>query len=775
MPLEALFSNSTPSIPRRSSLLSRFTAPLSNRNRNVAEFYVDPDDPWKLYFPSETVKGSVVLTITKPLPITHLVVCLHGHARVYKNQVVPGDGVAASGFLGPGRGSRGVEYLGNGFTSLFEDEVVLCGDGLLKKGIYKFKFELGFPQQRLPSSIDVSMPSHFKRDLLTKFDQFERGTVSYFVTATLTRPTTIAPTLSCDRRVLFQDMIDVGHTPIPKPRMISLEPISKRDMVKARVKQTSSDMVQESSSLGRTKYTEPDHSQHSKPSSANRPSLSPAPSDVSSTSAVTTSSQSFQIVNHPTPATGASTRNSETKSTSTSTSAKAITATVEVLRPGTLPGDVVPVKISISHTKPNVRGLVIVTLYRQGRIDMHPPIPLSPRNKGKRPEYEDVFPRSRTGLGGLHFSNSSPSSVFRKDLCQTSAMMIINPHTLAADVRASIRIPDDAFPTMANVPGGMIEFKYYTEVVIDVCGKLGESRFLPRISLTSPPQSFTNSNGNESGLQVTSNWADNILDTAQLRRGKNIIVCLFEITVGSKDSTRSSKRWNGVTPAGSQRSSNVPETHQSPIQGESYGDNEQDDEEYGYGGWPGYQGQGQEAQMHVPRFVPPPEPEEEVDEKTRLRREEALLLPSQPPEEIGPSSLRHVCAPSAPFIPEEEDLQQNRRIVGGEEGSYADRITPLAASTRSIDTIVPSYSRSYPSRVHTSNTDSLPDDKQELEWRRLMMQASAPPADADEGPSMPSGPSPRPSAPVVTEDDEYNAHTLNRDQDAGDHLPQYQQ
>jgi arrestin-related trafficking adapter 9 len=156
MPLENLFANSAPAVSRRTSILSRVTAPLANRNRNIAEFHVKPDDPWKVYSPGDTVTGCVVLTIVKPLPITHLVVCLHGHAKVYKNQVVPGDGLAASGFLGPGRGSRGVEYLGNGFTSLFEDEDVLCGEGLLKKGIYKFKFELGFPPGGLPSSIDVS-------------------------------------------------------------------------------------------------------------------------------------------------------------------------------------------------------------------------------------------------------------------------------------------------------------------------------------------------------------------------------------------------------------------------------------------------------------------------------------------------------------------------------------------------------------------------------------------------------------------------------------------
>lgn len=128
MPLESLFTNPAQSISGRTSLLSRFTAPLANRNRNVAEFFVELDDPWKAYFPGEIVKGCAVLKIAKNLPITHLVICLHGHAIVYKNQIVPGDGGATSGFLGAGRGSRGVEYLGNGFTSLFEDEVVLCGE-----------------------------------------------------------------------------------------------------------------------------------------------------------------------------------------------------------------------------------------------------------------------------------------------------------------------------------------------------------------------------------------------------------------------------------------------------------------------------------------------------------------------------------------------------------------------------------------------------------------------------------------------------------------------
>jgi hypothetical protein len=97
----------------------------------------------------------VILTVVKPVRITHLVVCLHAYVKVFKNTVTPGEAGPEIGFLGPGRGRRGSEYLGNGFATLFEDELVLCGEGRLKEGIYKFQFELELPPYNLPSSINV--------------------------------------------------------------------------------------------------------------------------------------------------------------------------------------------------------------------------------------------------------------------------------------------------------------------------------------------------------------------------------------------------------------------------------------------------------------------------------------------------------------------------------------------------------------------------------------------------------------------------------------------
>ena len=155
-------ASSTPLSGRR--IISRLTSPFSSKSRAIAEFYIDVEDPHKQYSPGDTVKGSVRLRVTKPTRVTHIVVSLHGFVQVYKNPGSPGEGFRANGggYIGTGRGKMSGEYFGNGFASLFEDEVVLCGDGRLADGSYQFNFELQFPDTELPSSIDVSrMPSGF--------------------------------------------------------------------------------------------------------------------------------------------------------------------------------------------------------------------------------------------------------------------------------------------------------------------------------------------------------------------------------------------------------------------------------------------------------------------------------------------------------------------------------------------------------------------------------------------------------------------------------------
>ena len=148
----------SPSTPR--SIISRIASPFTTRARNIRstfDFDIETDEPYRQYFPGDVVKGSVCLTVHKPIRISHLVICLHGFVKVFRNAIAPGDGISRdSAYLGTGRGKRGSEYFGNGFASIFEDEIVLCGDGKLNIGRYEFKFEIDLPLSGIPSSIDVS-------------------------------------------------------------------------------------------------------------------------------------------------------------------------------------------------------------------------------------------------------------------------------------------------------------------------------------------------------------------------------------------------------------------------------------------------------------------------------------------------------------------------------------------------------------------------------------------------------------------------------------------
>ncbi|KAL4895598.1 hypothetical protein BDV59DRAFT_172789 [Aspergillus ambiguus] len=752
-------SQPSSSLLGRNRILSRFRSQLGQRNRSITDFYIEPDDPWRSYFPGDTIKGTVVLTVVRPVRITHLVVSLHGCVKVFKNTVPSGEVAPDLGFLGPGRGRRGAEYLGNGLATLFEDEVVLCGDGRLKEGIYKFRFEMSFPPYALPSSIS-----------------FERGTISYMLTSTLTKPTTINPTLSCRRRVNLLENIDIAPFPAPKARVVTLEPVSKRSKSKAKGKSVSSEAGPDSASLGTSvNGATPDH----------RPPLSPAPSNVSSSSHLSNSSQSFQVASDPSSSTSTGMRNSEARSITPSLGDKTITAKAEVLRAGVLPGDTLPIVVTINHCK-QVRSAhgIIVTLYRQGRIDLHPSIPIGRPTDGKKPVYEDIYPRSRTGLGGLTIGTSRTSSVFRKDLTQTFAPLVVDPASLTAVVKTSIRIPEDAFPTITRTPGSMINFRYYVEVVVDLRGKLtSPERFRPRFNMVSSGSNFSPSGQvlnppDTSSNSITANWAGNILDTDQIRREKGVVAVAFEVVIGTRDSHRRGNRVERT--ASTAAASDAPSSSEAPVldgennwapesgvpsgvpprvDGEHYAP-----DDYGFHQDPYYSEYADDAQQpyqSLGEMVSAPQVEEPVDEKARLRQAEQTLLPSQPPDEAiaGPST--EMVMPTAPVLPEDDHLQDYQHVPSPTQNG----IPPAVMSAESVQTVVPGTSADMLGESSTAPVD----DKQELERQRLMMEASAP--DETNGHTHDESGA-GPSAPMFHDDDD---HQLVGGTAHGDEaLPRYQ-
>ncbi|KAF1942688.1 hypothetical protein EJ02DRAFT_401869 [Clathrospora elynae] len=786
----------TPSSPLPSrSFLSRLRSPLSSKSRNYTEFYIQSDDPHRQYAPGDVISGTVILKVIKPLRITHLVVSLHGYAQVFKNPNAPGDAYKNyCSTVGSGKGKKAGSYFGNGFVSLFEDEVVLCGEGRLSEGVYHFNFELDFPSKGLPSSID-----------------FERGTVSYMLTATFTRPTTISPTTSCDTKVHLVDMIDIAPIPEPKPRVISLEPISRRTRAKPLRKRpataTNGVLQTPTGSTAPQIRSIPEISTTTDESEGLR---SPAPSDVSYESQRSSGNASgteygVRSVNTVTDASFPQNGNR------TTLKGKTITATIDVLKGGFLRGDQIPIKVTVNHTK-HIRSLkgIIITLYRQARVDMHPALTVVPNSKGDKTKSEDYYPKSRTGLGGLSLSSAGSSHLFRKDLGQSFAPLFVDPRTLMAEVKCTVRVPDEAFPTISNVPGAMISFKYYVEVVVDIQGKLtGLDRMVANAGLVNVPSSGGGTD--DAASNMFSTWGGTFIDTDQIRREKGIVCALFEVVIGTKDSGRNGKRkQTQETPLNSDNGShgipfngnsdpNVAEGYDQDYYG--YDDNGQY-YDYGYDpayyDAPGYEqhSAGAAAAFHAPAG---PSDEQGLSEKERMRRAEARLLPSQPPDGAGQSTSSGATPSgipaSAPMLPEDDDPNPPSFAAASSSSApvhppppFRTASSPSLSSRRSLaqtlqrratgplddearTTTTGSSHTIHPSRRNlpaplavdaTQNPHSKPlpplppqshpgaatqyiptpssyieptDDKQELQRRRLEMERSAPPAEQDEGES----------------------------------------
>lgn len=784
------------------SILSRLTSPLRSRARNVADFHIRASEPHRQYSPGDVVKGLVVLTVVKPIRITHLTVALLGFVRVLKSPAAAGETITSEPIVAV-TNTRRSQYTGNGHASLFQDEITLCGEGRLEPGIYEFEFNLQFPNRGLPTSIDVSTPAAYRIGTCSSTSQFERGTISYLIRATLTRPTSIAATSTCERKVSLVETVDIGPMVLPKPRIISLEPILKHSRKHIRSVPKVDQLVIDAGNLavapGPTESQVPDESasQRDSPNNSTGPPLSPVQSnfqsEASEESAVGSSSTGY-IIGHLSPSKSSSNGGHETNMNGATTS-KTITAKIELLKAGCLPGDSIPITISIKHTK-RIKSLhgIIITLYRQGRIDSAPPLTLFSEIKGKdleRMKHEEYYPRSKTGLGGLSLTSAGSSSVFRKDLSQTLAPIMIDPITLSTVVTASLRVPEDVFPTVTGVPGEMISFRYYVEVVVDLGGKLaGQDRHLPRLGMVSLP-SMTNHNGQTLGRDngsapILATWGGNIVNTDRVRREKSVVACLFEVIVGTTDSARMRGRGNIISEQNIEDTSRPLSAEMPPADEDAHQNDPivatprellypYDDYDLQRRQWPQspheqtYDYNEAEHNMpdesQVPHYsentVPAPQvstPEHHT-EKERVRLAEQMLLPSQPPTNDGPSTSQPL-APTAPPDPD-DDLYatDNYRAVAPstEQGTAAILINrvghtvdaALAPSAPPLDDLPPQISA-------TTN-----DDKHELERRRLQAEASSPsdfPDIDDNGGEGGSGAVQQATAPVLIEEEEYGGH-----------------
>lgn len=620
------------------------------------------------------------------------------------------------------------------------------------------------------------------------------------ITSTITRPTSIAATSSCDQKISLVETVDIGPMNPPRPRTISLEPISRRPRRKKTVKTKEGSAVEATDAGSGSEACKapgsplPDESASQCGSvDHNTTPRSPAPSDIQSTASAATSTESttsgstsFRL--GPVPSSTRSARGSQ-RGSKTSLPDKTITATIELLKSGCLPGDNLPLKISVKHTKAikSMHG-IIITLYRQGRIDSAPPLSLFTDIKGKAAEklkHEEYYPKSKTGLGGLSLSSAGSSSLFRKDLAQTFAPLLVDPTTLTAVATASVRVPEDVFPTITGVPGQMISFKYHVEVVVDLGGKLaGQQRHLPRVGAITLPSNYGSSSGGGNSNMLAA-WGGSIVDTDHIRREKSVVACLFELVIGTIDSARRRGRGNSTAkrPMNDwpEEGPTTPLTPHEPIYeepsmpgngGEHNADEHLYDQSYEgqYSGYYGNEGYGYEdydwypeeypppAHAQIP--VPPPDVQggEDFTDKERARRAEERLLPSQPPQDAqGPSSSRTIIPPIAPSAPpdEQEDLYNAEDATPHARSNIFRSLSQEGASSEPP----PAPSAPAPEDFGPAVTASATEDKQELERRRMLAEASAPSEfihDEDDNAGEGSnGAQHEPSAPILTDEEEY--------------------
>ncbi|KAJ3473210.1 hypothetical protein NLG97_g10447 [Lecanicillium saksenae] len=595
------------------------------------------------------------------------------------------------------------------------------------------------------------------------------------ITATLTRPTAIAPTMSCDKRVLLMEKIDIGHLPPPRSRTIFLEPISKRtrrkrsavlDKAPVTIPEppptgVPNDHASEAGSVERAAASDSARDVHGENSRGH--TQIDLRSEVSGESgrSISTAVSRSDI----TPLSHASTFKSPSKQKIVDN--KTITATIELLKGGCLAGDMVSVRVSVQHIK-RLKSLtgVIVTLFRQSKIDSAPPASLFSGNDFEAIG-DDGYPRSRTGLAGLSLSSTGSTSMFRKDLDQNTAPLIIDPSSLHASVTCSLKLPDDAFPTIRGVPGAMVSFRYHIEVIVDLGGKLsGQMLQGGQQSTTRLGQYMTSGVDNAYGPRV----ATNIIDTSPLRRQKGVVSVSMETVVGTVDSSRRRKPLR-ISPR--HQTPRVPESDEDDFIRADYerpavaaspaiyttpppGDRHyasQPPSSYPSRAGAGPSGPSQpdyythshlngHSREAAPAYIPQPHMPDarNMSEKERIRQAETRLLPSQPTA-AGPSS-----SASAP---------DDDNIYDAHEAPRQNAAGP-SAPTEEEAIAGPSA----PSEDDLHGSSAFPaEDKQELERQRLINEASAPP-EFPEDMERSGDPSPgaeanaEPSAPMLDEDEE---------------------
>lgn len=363
-------------------------APLTARinHSSVEDFYILLDNPYKAWQPGDEISGQVMLISRKNLANIAITLSLSGYIKVNGLPLLK---------LRPLK-----QVLLDHSIQIFGPDAALAPTLELFNGLYKgehrFPFVVKLPTKKIYTSIDfgkgairytlkttirsvcpddVLLPVHRPADL------------SLFRPRALSR--LHSQSFSLEQRIKIVEPIDVATLVPPKPKRLVIK--APRSLKLRRTESASS--TSKTASTVNSMALDGDRMC----SSPHSPIFGPAAEPE----------------------------------------ARCIQVTMELAQRGFLRGELIPIKLSISHLKPvhNTRG-IIVTLARVCRIEHGP---------------------------------QSYVESFRKDLQQLVIPLFIDPVKFLLEISTSLRVPADAFPTITGCP--MVSFQYFVEVMLNLSVK----------------------------------------------------------------------------------------------------------------------------------------------------------------------------------------------------------------------------------------------------------------------------------------------------------------
>lgn len=463
--------------PDPEAKISSTFAPIVHSNFKIdlsliADFYIAIDEPHKLWLPGDEISGQIILILRKNLANIAITLALNGYIKINASSHLKLRPVKHVLFNHTIKIYGGEEDISSGADNDIDHDPDQFQNGLYK-GEHRFPFIVKLPNKRVYTSIN-----------------FGKGSIAYLLKATIgnmqptapstaNSPTAASPTISASSQQLNTESssnatsspgdttssslriiakakllrmltnstqtlekliniispIDVAKLSPPKPKRLTLKDPRNSSRKLSRTQSSTSTIntfTTLSSNNSNTTETNRFGDQHREEAN-----ITTQQDDASSVNM----SPAIGMLHPVTPSSDNSAVTPKPSVTSTTNSLRqqpdAVRVSLEISSLGYLRGELIPIKLNISHLKKiqDSNG-IIITFLRVCRLE--------------------------NGSDGLFDS-------FRKDLYQLIIPLYVDPCTLKSEINTSVRVPADAFPTISGCP--LVSFQYFIEVLINLSGK----------------------------------------------------------------------------------------------------------------------------------------------------------------------------------------------------------------------------------------------------------------------------------------------------------------